>query len=219
MLDADRTRSLEVEHQAMHDVIRAICSRVLEGKLGETADLDIFETTQTQLSDHLAYFKTLAITQSSQVDALTGLPLHHHMEQDFGLLTKHSRRHSSVLVVMMMDVDHFKAVNDQHGHAGGDAVLQHLAATLRRTLRDNNLVYRYGGEELLLLMELAAAEDAEVAAQRVLEAVRALSVASTVTIGIALAAEGENLVSVIQCADTSMYYGKASGRNCYVVAA
>lgn len=203
----------------MHDVIRAICSRVLEGKLGETADLDIFETTQTQLSDHLAYFKTLAITQSSQVDALTGLPLHHHMEQDFGLLTKHSRRHSSVLVVMMMDVDHFKAVNDQHGHAGGVDVLQHLAATLRRTLRDNNLVYRYGGEELLLLMELAAAEDAEVAAERVLEAVRALSVASTVTIGIALAAEGENLVSVIQCADTSMYYGKASGRNCYVVAA
>ncbi len=227
-LNADRTRLLESEHQAMHDAIRAICSCVLEGKPGEADDLDMFQTAQRLLIDHLAYFKTLAITRSSQKDALTGLPLRHRMGEDFDLLTKHSQRHGSMQVVMMVDVDHFKAINDRHGHGGGDIVLQHLAATLKRVLRANDLIYRYGGEEFLLLMGLSAMEDAEkVAAQRVLDAVRALSVTlpndvivhPTVTIGIALVGEDESLAKVIQRADAALYTGKASGRNRYVVAA
>jgi diguanylate cyclase (GGDEF)-like protein len=227
MFDPNRTDSLEVEHQRMHGAIRRICGRIMAGEPGLAGDLDEFEATQRHLVDQLAYFKTLAVSQSSQVDALTGLPLRHRMEQDFDLLTKHLRRRGSAQMVMLSDVDHFKSINDQYGHAGGDAVLQQLAVTLKRVLRADDLVYRYGGEEFLMLMELPVAERAEeLAAERVLEAVRAMSVVLpngqmvnlTVTVGVALAAAEEKLSSVIQRADAAMYRGKSAGRNRYVIA-
>ena len=231
VLDADRTQALAGDHQDMHDAARAICQRVLEGQPGQLADLDKFESAQRQLIDHLAYFKTLIVSQYSQIDALTGLPLRHRMNQDFDLLNKHIRRRGSLQMVMMLDIDHFKSINDQHGHPGGDAVLQHLAVTLKQTLRTDDLVYRYGGEEFLLLMELKAEEQAlmaavEHAAQRVLDAIRAMCVvlpdASTVrptaTIGVALTAPEESLSSVIQRADMALYKGKAAGRNRYMLA-
>jgi diguanylate cyclase len=226
-LDASRAAALETEHQAMHDAIRAICSHVLAGMPGESKDLDRFETAQRKLVDLIAYFKTLAVSRSSQIDPLTGLPLRHRMEQDFDLLTKHIHRRGTVQSVMLADVDHFKAVNDSYGHAGGDLVLRNLAMTLKRVIRDDDLVYRYGGEEFLLLMELpATGHTEELAAQRVLEAVRELSVDlpdgrqvhPTLTIGVALAGAHESLESTIRRADVALYKGKASGRNCYVIA-
>lgn len=111
-------------------------------------------------------------------------------------------------------------------------VLQQLAITLKQTLRADDLIYRYGGEEFLLLMELSVAkqdvlEAVEHAARRVLDAVRALRVvlpdASTVrptaTIGIALTRPEESLDSVIKRADAALYAGKAAGRNRYVISA
>lgn len=231
VLDAERTLAMATRHQDMHDAARNICKRVLEGQPGQASDLDKFESAQRQLIDHLAYFKTLIVSQYSQIDALTGLPLRHRMNQDFDLLNKHIRRRGSLQMVMMLDIDHFKSINDQHGHPGGDTVLQHLAVTLKQTLRTDDLVYRYGGEEFLLLMELKAEEQAlmaavEHAAQRVLDAIRAMCVvlpdASTVrptaTIGVALTAPEESLSSVIQRADMALYKGKATGRNRYVLA-
>ena len=226
-LDPDQTQPLDTEHRSMHDAIRNICSSVLKGEPGRVNDLDRFETTQRRLIDSLAHFKTLAVSQSSQIDALTGLPLRHRMEQDFDLLTKHIRRRGTAQIVLMVDVDHFKSVNDRYGHAGGDTVLQHLATTFRQVLRDDDLVYRYGGEEFLLLMELpAVAHEEERAAQRLLEAVRALSVSlpdgvsvsPTVTIGVAVVAAEESLTNAIQRADAALYEGKASGRDRCVVA-
>jgi len=127
---------------------------------------------------------------------------------------------------MLVDADHFKVINDQNGHAAGDVVLQHLAVALRQTLRENDMAYRYGGDEFLLLMEIASAEGMTVAGQRVMEAVRALSIVLSnsaivrpaVTIGVALATKGESLTSVIQRADAALYAGKAAGRNRYVAA-
>lgn len=226
-LDAGRAHVLENEHQAMHDAIRSICRAVLEGKPGTTEDLDRFEAAQHHLVDNLAYFKTSAVSRSSQIDPLTGLPLRHRMEQDFDLLNKHIRRHGTVQAVMLVDVDHFKTVNDTFGHAAGDAVLRSLAACLRSAIRDDDLVYRYGGEEFLLLMELPARDHfEELAAQRLLDAVRNLAVdlqagkkvSPTVTIGVALAKEDESMDSTIRRADEALYRGKLSGRDRYVLA-
>jgi len=91
-LDAERTQELIKEHKRMHDSVRSLCNRILEGHLGKASDLVTFETTQTQLIDLLAYFKTLAVTRCSQIDALTGLPLRHSMERDFNLLNETSKR-------------------------------------------------------------------------------------------------------------------------------
>lgn len=227
LLDARRGDTLEAQHRDMHRAIRRICQSVLDQVAGNPDDLDAFEDTQRELVDHLAHFKTIAVAQSSQVDALTGLPLRHRMEQDFDLLSKHLRRRGSLQMVMLADVDHFKAINDRFGHDGGDAVLQQLATTLKRTLRADDLVYRYGGEEFLLLMELPATAGAEAqAAMRILEAIRAMkvdlpgggTVGITATVGVALTGPEENLARVIRRADLAMYQGKTAGRDRFVVA-
>ncbi|MDE2430983.1 MAG: diguanylate cyclase [Burkholderiales bacterium] len=223
VLDVSRAREMEVEHQAMHDAIRAICSRVLAGQLGNEADLDAYEISQTRFVDHLTYFKTQIITRSSQIDSLTGLPLRHRIAQDFDLLRRHSRRHGSVLAVMMVDADYFKNINDQYGHGIGDMVLQSLARTLRGALRDEDLAYRYGGDEFLLLMEMISVDDAEIVPRRMLEAVHHIAITlpdgsplrQTVSIGIALASEGEDLKTLIRQADEALYDVKAAGRNAY----
>lgn len=227
LLDAERSDALEARHREMHRAIRLICQGVLDQRKGNPEELDTFEYTQRELVDHLAHFKTVAVAQSSQVDALTGLPLRHRMEQDFDLLSKHLRRRGSLQMVMLVDVDHFKSINDRFGHDGGDAVLQHLASTLKRSLRADDLVYRYGGEEFLLLMELPAAVGAEAqAAARVRDAIRGMqielsvgtTIAITATIGVALTGPEENLTSVIRRADLAMYQGKSAGRDRFVVA-
>ncbi len=226
-LDDERAQSLEATHRAMHDSVRAICSSVLSGKPCEVAQLDKFEATQHQTVEILAYFKTLAVTQSAQTDALTGLSLRHQMERDFALITKPNRKASPELLVMMVDADHFKSINDQHGHAAGDLVLQELANTLNKTCREGDMIYRYGGEEFVMLLETSVeSQAAQMAAQRILDAVRALSITlpdgavthPTVTIGIALHNNGESLSSVIHRADEAMYSGKIAGRNCYMIA-
>ena len=224
-LDSKRTAALISVHQAMHDAIRGICLCMQDGLPGSIEDLDAFESSQSQLIEHLAHFKSLAMSLHTQLDALTGLPLRHRMQMDYALMAKRGRLHD-VLMVMMVDVDHFKAINDQHGHAAGDIVLRHIAATLKTVLRDEDLIYRYGGEEFVLMMRVSPEPLAQsYAAKRLLQAVRAqaialatgVSVRPTVTIGIAVALKGEGLASVIQRADRAMYAGKASGRDQFVV--
>ena len=224
-LDADRAILLVEEHKSMHDSVRSLCNRILEGKLGKATDLVTFETTQTQLIDLLANFKTLAVTRCSQIDALTELPLRHSMEHDFNLLTEYSRRYQKSLGIMMVDIDHFKCINDEHGHEAGDIVLQQLAASLKKTLRDSDVAYRFGGEEFLLLIQVESKSDAETAAKRVLKAIRDLAITlpdntliqPTATIGVTLTNKDDDLASTIKRADTALYEGKESGRDRYIL--
>lgn len=225
-LEPEKSRALDINHRAMHDAIRHICNDVLAGNPGDEASLSAFETTQILLVEYLAHFKTLSTQLGSQIDPLTRLPLRHRLEQNFHLFTKRAHRQGNVPAVMLIDADHFKLINDQHGHAGGDVVLKELAACLIKAVRESDQAYRYGGEEFLLLLELDAAGDIEIAAQRVLKSIRKLSVQlpdkavvkPTVTMGIAIAFEGESINKVIQHADLALYKGKESGRNCFVVA-
>lgn len=225
-LDAEKARALEVNHRAMHDAIRDICNHVLDNQPGDPARLSTFETTQTLLVEYISQFKTLSTQLGSEIDPLTKLPLRHRLEHNFHILAKRVKRHIDLLAVMIIDIDHFKSFNDQHGHAAGDIVLTRLAACLKDVLRETDQAYRYGGEEFLVLLELPASDGVEIAAQRVLEAVRALSVSLpngavvniTVTIGVALAVEGLPLDTIIQNADMALYKGKESGRNRFVIA-
>jgi diguanylate cyclase len=225
-LDSTRAEALESEHQAMHDAIRSICTRVLQGSPGETPELDTFDLTQTRLIEHLGYFKTLAVARSSLVDALTGLPMRHRIGHDYDLLRKHVGRRARALLVLMADVDHFKGINDRHGHDGGDAVLRSLAHELRAAVRKDDQVYRYGGEEFLLLMSLSDPDHAAITTEKLIETMRGLSIVlpdgevvqPTITVGAALAQADESLAEVIRRADLALYAGKASGRNRWVIA-
>ncbi|MCD6706540.1 MAG: diguanylate cyclase [Thiobacillus sp.] len=225
-LDAQAAQRVEAVHQAMHDAIRSICTRVLAEQPGNHADLEAFEQSQSELLVLLARFKTLILTKAVRHDPLTGLPLRYGIENDFSLYRKAARCDRTLLYVAMIDVDHFKPINDTHGHLVGDLVLRQLADVLKQTLRSNEPLYRFGGEEFLWLLQCQSAAEAEQSAQRLLDAVRTASVpipdgvplALTVTLGLARVREQDDLSSVIMRADLALYEGKKSGRDRYVIA-
>lgn len=225
-LDAMATRRLEVSHQAMHDAIRSICSNALAGHTIQSTDLDAFEQSQSELISLTARFKTLILSNAMQYDPLTGLPMRYGIERDFALNYKDSRRNQSLLYVVVIDVDHFKHINDSYGHPVGDLVLRQLANTMKSNLRGNEPLYRYGGEEFLWLMQCKTVEEASQSALRLLTSIRtssisipdAPSIKMTATLGLAQVAEDENLSSVIKRADAALYEGKHAGRDRFVIA-
>lgn len=144
-LDASAARRVEVVHQSMHDAIRSLCAQVLAGQPGLNDDLDAFEASQVELINLLANFKTLILSNAVRQDPLTGLPLRYNIESDFALYQKEARRNRSLLYVVMIDVDHFKPINDTYGHQAGGLVLRHVANTLKQGLRGDEPLYRFGG--------------------------------------------------------------------------
>ncbi|HRK77335.1 MAG TPA: diguanylate cyclase [Thiobacillus sp.] len=225
-LDAQAAQRVEAVHQAMHDAIRSICTRMLAGQPGNHADLESFEQSQSELLVLLARFKTLILTQAVRYDPLTGLPLRYGIENDFSLYRKEARRNRNLLYVAMIDMDHFKPVNDTHGHLVGDQVLRQLAGVLKQTLRSNEPLYRFGGEEFLWLLQCKSVAEAEQSAQRLLSAIRTTSVpipggvplVLTVTLGLTRVCEQDDLSSAIMRADRALYDGKKGGRDRYVIA-
>jgi diguanylate cyclase (GGDEF)-like protein len=217
---------IERVHSAMHDAIRSICRDVLADQPGQSACLDTFEQTQSELVELLADFKTQLLATAAQQDSLTGLPLRHSLEHDFAQLVKTCYRNKTLLYVAMIDIDHFKAVNDNYGHPVGDEALRYLADTLKTMVRSNEQLYRYGGEEFILLLQTDKPESMTVPAQRLLEAVRQMrvplptgeSLALTVTLGLARVRSDEGLEAAVERADQALYAGKTAGRDRYVFA-
>jgi len=131
-----------------------------------------------------------------------------------------ARASAQPLAAMMVDIDHFKRVNDRHGHAVGDAVLRHCARQLREGTRSDSLVARYGGEEFALLAPLAQPGDAFVAAERLRHRIAGLpcrvdgiEVPVTVSIGVAMLRPGQTLEQLLAEADRLLYDAKRAGRN------
>lgn len=121
------------------------------------------------------------------------------------------------LSVLMMDLDHFKRINDQRGHAAGDATLQHFVEVAGATLREEDILCRFGGEEFLALLPDAAAPQALAAAERLRQ--RFGAEGDTVSIGLAEATPGEALEDLLRRADTALYEAKRLGRDRCQIAA
>jgi diguanylate cyclase len=225
-LDVPKTQRVIVVHRSMHDAIRSICTNLLAGRPGISADLDDFEQTQTELIKLLAEFKTQILATAAHQDQLTGLPLRFGIEQEFVKLQKLRDRHKLLLYAAMIDIDHFKKVNDTYGHQVGDAALRHVADTIKRNLRDNDLLFRFGGEEFLLLMLAGTPEESTAASERLINAVRSTPapiplrtpLTLTITMGISDAVDNDNLGAVIARADRALYEGKRAGRDRYILA-
>lgn len=220
-LDAEATQHIESSHQAMHDAIRTICTDIQAGRPGRNSDLETFERSQSELLGLIASFKTQLLANAIRHDPLTGLALRYGVENDFDHYQKDAQRNHSLLYVVMIDVDHFKRINDNYGHPVGDMVLRHLAGTLKRSLRGNEPLYRFGGEEFLWLMQCKSVEEAEQSALRLLNTIRttpipisdAPPITLTVTLGLAQVSEQEELSSALKRADDAMYEGKNTGRD------
>jgi len=225
-VDVHNARRLETVHQTMHDAVRSICTDLLAGRAGQSTHLEAFEQTQSELIKLLAEFKTQFLANAVRHDPLTGLPMRYGIETDFIQIQKNCKRNNTLFYIGMIDVDHFKRVNDNYGHSVGDIALRHLANTLKQITRPNEPMYRFGGEEFLLLMQCRAPEGAAAAAQRFINAVRSEPVpipqgeplALTVTLGLACVGEDELMASAVERADRALYAGKRAGRDRYVIA-
>jgi diguanylate cyclase (GGDEF)-like protein len=166
-----------------------------------------------------------SLEHAAQTDALTGLPNRRHGFEHARSAFSRARRHGDAMAVLMLDLDHFKDVNDRHGHAAGDALLEAVARALAQRLRQQDMLARWGGEEFLIVVSTAAPSDAHDVAQALLERVASLGfrheglqLPCTASLGVALlSAQDTTLEMLLARADRALYEAKARGRNRIVV--
>jgi diguanylate cyclase (GGDEF)-like protein len=164
-------------------------------------------------------------SHASEHDALTRLANRRRLEADLTLECDRSLRYARPLSLIMLDLDHFKRLNDSFGHAKGDEILQGVAETVTNTLRSTDTAYRFGGEELVILARESDVSGALGLAERVRGAIErryAGANEGNVTASLGVAGIPENAVSakaLIAAADQALYAAKDAGRNCVVSAA
>jgi diguanylate cyclase (GGDEF)-like protein len=153
-------------------------------------------------------------------DSLTGLYNHTTLKDRLESEVSRAHRRRSPLCCAMLDLDHFKSVNDTHGHAVGDRVIVSLARLLRRRLRKNDVIGRYGGEEFALLLPDTPLADARVVLDGLREAFHAIPqtgvrgpFATSFSCGLAELLPGESAEALNDAADQALYRAKAAGRN------
>jgi diguanylate cyclase (GGDEF)-like protein len=161
-----------------------------------------------------------AATQSALRDPLTDTGNRIAMEQTLQRETELSRRHLQPLSLLMLDIDHFKKINDSYGHSIGDSMLKAVAASIKRQLRNVDMVFRYGGEEFLILLSNTSRESAAMVGERLRYAVQAEdyleegnAIELTVSLGCSTLLAGESADSLLRRADSALYVAKREGRN------
>jgi two-component system, cell cycle response regulator len=163
-----------------------------------------------------------AISDAARKDPLTGCFNRGYFDQRLRAEVARAQRHGRSTALVLLDLDHFKRINDKYGHAAGDAVLQAVGQTLRDATRVEDLVARYGGEEFGLIIPGATLLGAALLAQRVRIAIAQLSVEvgqnvlhPSASLGVAAIEHGEagSGKALLQAADDALYAAKRSGRN------
>jgi diguanylate cyclase (GGDEF)-like protein len=164
-----------------------------------------------------AHFEAVALS-----DALTGVHSRRWLDETLPRLCDRHRFDGKPVSVALVDIDHFKRINDNYGHQTGDIVLVEVALTMRTRLRPTDFIARFGGEEFVMIFPQTALAGAAVAAERLREAVRSTIVktrdgtqipSATVSIGLAELQPGQDVASLLQLADEALYRAKNNGRN------
>ena len=217
-----RVETYRIRHRDGHYLwIEAVSRRIPSEDPGSPAELML---SARDISERVAAEQALAesrreLERLSREDSLTGLANRRHFDDRLALALKRLKRHGTPLVLMSMDVDHFKQVNDTHGHAAGDAVLCAFADRLCDSVRETDLVARVGGDEFAILIEDAAPGSGEAVATKLLEAMRqpieaeGKSLVVGTSIGVAYAREPIDAATLVAAADAALYIVKRAGRN------
>ncbi len=163
--------------------------------------------------------------QSAHRDPLTGINNRVAMEEALRREIGLAQRNGTPLSMVVMDIDHFKRINDAYGHAAGDCALRAFADTVQQTMRGSDVFYRFGGEEFVLLLSNTAEEGAANLAERVREAVAEAEIQCegaqfglTVSLGVAEFKEDDDPASLFDRSDKALYGAKQQGRNRVAVA-
>ncbi|HSM91758.1 MAG TPA: GGDEF domain-containing protein [Anaeromyxobacteraceae bacterium] len=209
-------------------------ARVLEALLGNGSRVHIGMQTVLKFiwADDLEAEYQRKLVEGALQDPLTGLYNRRMLDERLEVELAAAKRHDRLVALLMVDVDRFKAINDAHGHLAGDEVLRMVARTLRATVRQEDLVARFGGEEFVVVAPETGLDGARQLGERVRHAVersrcvwqdRELSV--TVSVGATVSAPpaelvpGEAATALLDAADRALYRAKQDGRNRVAAAA
>ena len=183
-------------------------------------------SSNRQLNAHLEEIKVLhaELSEAAIRDPLTGLFNRRYLQELIQIEFSRAKREVYPLGFVMVDIDYFKGINDTFGHAAGDLVLQALGAKLRGYCRMDDLVFRYGGDEFLLVLHRTTLPEAEERMRQLLREVEEMNVLFndwllniTLSVGIAVGMpKDQSIEQMISQADEALYRAKAAGRNCVV---
>jgi diguanylate cyclase (GGDEF)-like protein len=161
-----------------------------------------------------------AIQENAIRDVLTGLYNRRHLQERLQTEKKRADRTGAVFSIIVLDIDHFKRVNDTFGHMKGDDVIKAVAQAIQTSLRDTDLCARFGGEEFVIVLEPSNVKPAEVCAERIRRMVEGVRVPSlgddfrvTVSLGVTAYRPTEEIAQMIERADQALYRAKRAGRN------
>jgi diguanylate cyclase len=206
--DGEDQKLAELVVDVIGDIVRA--NQSLQSKL-DTAEGRLQEQA-VEIEAHIS---------RSLTDPLTGLPNRREFNERLEERMAAWNRRSEVFSLLLLDVDHFKKLNDRHGHLTGDQVLAAIGRALRGAIRREDAVARYGGEEFAILFPATTLDQAIGVAQKIREAVARTAVnrnnqqiTVTVSGGLATIEPNERVEVLIQRADSALYAAKAAGRNC-----
>ena len=166
---------------------------------------------------HTLFRLTSRLNDLATVDALTGLHNRRYLDDCARQAIERKKRYGVPTAMLLIDADHFKQVNDQHGHATGDEVLKRLAAQIRSSVRTIDQVYRIGGEEFVVMLPEADATKARFVAEKLCRIMRERPIMDelrvTLSIGVAELDEDEALPALLRRCDKALYEAKARGRD------
>jgi len=184
------------------------------------AELQRLRTQQLEAEKEVLEQRTAELHRETLEDPLTGLANRRHVDTTLPLLLERSRGQGQPMALAMADLDHFKQVNDRHGHAVGDQVLRTVAHLLTDKTRARDLLGRWGGEEFVLVLVDTGAETAAEVCERLRSAVQAYpwreiapGLEVTLSLGLAQAQPGDNALELVERADAALYEAKRRGRN------
>ena len=162
----------------------------------------------------------IQLSEVVRIDQLTGVMNRRGMDEAFSTEIARSRRNGELLSVALLDIDNFKSLNDQHGHAAGDTALKHLAGVVKRTVRPTDIVTRMGGEEFVVILPNTNLEEAVTTMSRLQRALTKeyflgnnQKLLITFSAGVAIFQEEDDVTSILLRADQAMYLAKKSGKN------
>ncbi len=216
--DTNFLLDINKKHIHVHQACRNLISAIEQHR--QTNDVfNLFEESLLAFTEALTHYKVHLLQLRTSYDALTGLPLRRILDESFASINKELG--ADGLYLLLLDIDHFKKVNDNYGHLNGDIVLRSLALNISNNIRRSESMYRYGGEEFIVVLHASNDQDAVAIAERLRRDIARLETIAgehlirvTFTGGLTRIHEGESLREVLERADIALYTGKKIGRNC-----
>jgi diguanylate cyclase (GGDEF)-like protein len=202
--------------------------RVPQAQIADGARIQVGGHTTLKFiwADEVEALYQMRLAEGALQDPLTGLYNRRHLDERLASELAAAQRHGRPLSLLMIDIDHFKQVNDDRGHLAGDEVLKMVAFVLRGAVRKEDVLARYGGEEFVVIARETASEGARALAERIRRAVershfgwQQADLGVTVSVGVTIAAAlaeyvpGRTERDVVEAADRALYLAKQQGRN------